>query len=269
MKKSFFFLLINAFFLIFPVTKGLHAAELQISGGAEFAGGINKTNDEFGLHFRDNTGDHPVSFNANYTTMFFAPGMSLEIRLFPDLKETFFERGFVFRGRAVFISNYRQTGTLTTTSSLFSRTTDDFSSSYSAIDDDFFISSMDFDIGHSSRFNISYRFEFYVDLGANLTIMDFEELTDERKEVTSYWGCGIFAQLGFQVSLAEPMYLEFGLCTIVNVFSSREKKRSMPEYSQRVEYTSGDRWDLTSLSLYVHLGWRIDIYDLRNSLKLH
>jgi len=205
------------------------AGEMQISGGAEFGFGAFKVDNK----------------NEKSTFAFFAPGISLSVRYFTD-KDSAISSGFFFRDRAIFITNGEYTGTAYLNGSPFS-----ISESYSIADDNSFMGILDFDLGLSTRYIISKNLQFYADLGVNFTIMNLESEDDTK--TLNYWGGGLYAALALQVNLTKTMYLEFGINSIINAFSSQNGKL----YNATYEDTG--RWDLTTVAAYINIGWRLDV----------
>jgi len=256
MKRSFFLL-----FFIALVVNSLSAQEMQISFGPEAAYGYYKVDNDSA--FRSGIyGTNAYFLNENTTSLFFAPGISIYLRLFND--EMPYSRGFFFRDRAIFATSIKQHGTAS-----INDATVKISENYSIKNDDFFLSMMDFDMGMSDRFIISKKLRFYTDLGINLTIMDYEsDFGSDQGDTLSYLGTGIFANLALQVNLTDMLYLEFGLNSIINVFSSQKGTYYIDEINgtpiyKTVNYKSSGRWDYMSTAVYINIGWRIDYNKIR------
>jgi hypothetical protein len=222
---------------------------MQLSGGMEFGFGVFRVNNDFAYL-------PPVLFlNENTKSLFFAPGLSLSLRYFPDTDTTL---GFFFRDRAIFITNGKTTGTQSVDGSI--TYSEKISETYSAADG--FIGIMDFDFGPSFRFILSEKLQLCTDLGVNFTIMDTED--DESSETLNYWGIGIFSAVALQLNIGKIMYLEFGLNTIMNIVSSQKGKIYDPMY---VTYEDTGRFDLISMAPYIHIGWRLDVKRIRSGLS--
>lgn len=249
MKRNFFLL-----FFITLIMNSLPAQEMQLSFGPEAAVAIYKVNND--IAFRN--GIYGYFLNENTASSLFAPGISISMRVFGD--DNTYSSGFFFRDRTIFVTNVTQTGTAS-----INDTTVKISEKYSIKDTDFFISMMDFDFGTSTRFIISKRLQFYTDLGVNFTIMDYEDY--ETYDTSSYWGAGIFAALALQVNLTKTMYLEFGLNSIINAFSSQEGTYYLEDFNNKeIKYKDSGRWDLTSSAVYINIGWRLNLQELRKDM---
>jgi len=123
---------------------------------------------------------------------------------------------------------------------------------------------MDFGFGQSTRFKISKRLQFYTDLGFNFTWMDYEDY--ETKSTLSYLGAGIFSDAALQINLTKDFYLELGLNSIINIFSSQNGRIKIPELGVNTKYEDAGRFDLISTAFYIHFGRRFDLQKLRNDL---
>jgi hypothetical protein len=236
--------IIIAFFIIFA-TINISAQEMQFSGGLEAGFGALKINNDFWFNY----GNNYFFCNETINSVFFAPGISFSVRVFSD-KKNIISQGFIFRDCAIFIANMEQLGTISI---------NNYSQSISntlSLADDFFISIMNFDMGISYRFGNSSRLQFYTDLGVNLTIMDSEDY--ETNDTFKYLGFGIFSGLALQINLKTNLYLELGLNSILNIFSSQEGTYQTP-YNTRIEYEDSGRLDLPIVAAYIHIGWRIDL----------
>ncbi|MDR0539457.1 MAG: hypothetical protein LBG74_02985 [Spirochaetaceae bacterium] len=226
------------------VVSGLSAQEMQISGGPEFGIGVFEIDNSFV------SGPPlllPTLYKEKIDAAFLAPGVSFAVRSFSDTSRPV-QAGFIFRDRAIFITNVELTGTVSRNAS-----SERLSESYSAADNDFFIGLLDFDTGVSVRHILSKRLQFYTDLGVNFSIMQYKNF--ETYDTLDYWGMGLFAALSLQVNLVKTMYLEFGLNTIMNLLSNQEGYR----HNLKADYEDSGRTDLTSIAVYVHIGWRIDL----------
>jgi hypothetical protein len=248
MKKT---ILLSLFFVV-----NIHilpAQEMQLSGGLEFGVGTLKVDNNFWFDIWP----HSYLYSENSTSVLYAPGLSFSVRVFKNVVNNTFSSGFVFRDRALFVTHYTQTGTASLGPS-YSMTPIKISETYS-IGDGFFISMMDFDMGISTRYIISERFQFYADLGVNVSIASFEDY--DTNDTLGYWGAGIFSLLALQVNLQKTMYLEFGMNAIMNIFSSQEGVVHI--YNEKVEYEDSGRWDLPLIAAYIHIGWRFDLKKLQ------
>jgi hypothetical protein len=262
MKRSLFLM-----FFIALIMNSLSSQEMQISFGAEAAFGNYKVDNDSA--FRTGTyGTSAYFLNENTSSSFFAPGISINLRVFND--EMPYSRGFFFRDRAIFATNISQYGTAS-----INDVTVRISENYSIKNDNFFLSMMDFDIGMSDRFIISKKLRFYTDLGINLTVMDYESDSDSNTgDTLSYLGTGIFANLALQVSLTNTLYLEFGLNSIINAFSSQKGTYFVDEINgtpvyKTINYKSSGRWDYVTSAAYINIGWRIDLNKLRVPVTPH
>ena len=247
MKKIVF-----AVFVIAAAANGF-AQEMQISGGAEAAFGVFKVNNDFWYSWRDSPlpGRDVVSKSTN--SVYTAPGISFTVRAFPGADGAV-SKGFVSRTSAVFMRSVKEKGTLAVNGD-----ERQVSGDYT-ISGDVLASVMNFGLGSSYRFRISDRFSFYTDLGLHLTVMDWEFY--DTKEKLNYLGIGIFSDIAFQFSFTKRLYLELGLNSIINIFSSQKG-----EYAGRngvmADYEDSGRWDLASVAGYLHIGWRVDTQNLR------
>jgi hypothetical protein len=235
----------------------LSAQEMQLSGGLELGFGVFKVNNDF--WFPD-IFSRPT-YNENSSSVFFAPGLSALVRKFQNVNNKF-SMGFVFRGRVIFVTNYKQTGTVSITYPYVIYPVpapEKISETYSIADDDFFIGIMDFGIGSSVRYMISDRLQFYIDLGINGSIADFEDY--DTTNTLNYLGTGIFSGMALQVNLRKTMYLEFGMSSIMNVISRQEGTYNIN--NQRGKYEDSGKWDLMSVAVYIHIGRRFDLNKLR------
>lgn len=229
-----------------------HGQEMTLSGGFEAGFGVFDVDNDFG--FKD--GSNYFLCNEKTESVFFAPGISLAVKLFlfPDKDVS---TGFFFRDRAIFMTNAKKKGTASVNGIRVSINED------VPLFDEIFFSIMDFDIGGSVRFKISNRLLFYTDLGVNFTIMDSE--TFETGETLNYWGFGIFSALALQVNVTQSLYFEFGLNAIINAISSH--KGNYKINGMVIEYEDSGRGDLLSAAPYIHVGWRIDLLKLNNKLQ--
>ncbi|MDR0313209.1 MAG: hypothetical protein LBI14_06395 [Treponema sp.] len=249
MKQKLCFLLVIVFF---AVSAQLYSLEVQLFAGPE-TGFIGLDEN---INFWSKLGVNNFFFKGNNTSKYWAVGVSLGVRLY-TVESDMIAVGFVFRDRALFAINYRETGTL----SLNGETESWSGRSYSVFKDDFSMSFMDFDLGISYKFNMGKRVSLLAEFGVNLTIMDYEEY-DGKFTVGSfnYLGGGIFGQLALQVNLTDRMYLEFGLNGILNAFSSLKGKLYVGDpyffIPQKIEYTGTGRWDSRSIAAYLQVGWR-------------
>jgi len=224
--------------------------EMQISGGAEFAFGAFKIDNNIAFY----QGSSAYFLNEKSTLTFLAPGFSLYLRYFTDL-DSLSSRGFFFRDRAIFISNGELTGTGSLNDYPFS-----ISANYSMEDDNApFTSIMDFSTGISYRYIISDGFQFYTDFGVNFTIMDSES----EGETLSYWGGGLYTAMAFQVNLTKTMYLELGINSIINAFSSQNGEFYNVLIDRTTKYEDTGRWDLMSVAAYLNIGWRMDVQQIK------
>jgi hypothetical protein len=272
MKRNILFLLAIVFL---AVSVQLYSQEVQMSAGLET--GIITLEENFNSW--SDIGGKSYIFKGTNTSAYWGTGISLMVRVFADADAPF-TTGFIFRDRAVFVTNYIQTGNLT--GYRFSPSLGNGISSgnggshswaqekYSVFEDNFFMSSMDFDLGYSSRIRISKGFSFYADLGVNLTIMDYEEYesisSSKSIESYSYLGAGIFAQLSLQISFTDSIYMEFGLNSILNAFSSQSREFIEEESGQKVKVEYTGRWDSPSIAAFLHIGWRISSETSNNTL---
>jgi hypothetical protein len=252
MKKTIIFLL-----FVLSIVNQVQSSEMQLSGGLEFGFGSFKVDNDFGFNYSANY----LLCNENSTSVFFAPGLSFMVRVFPDDTGNF-TSGFIFSDNVVLITNLKQTGTAKINSNnLLLNTVQKFSDSYSIFSDDISITIMSFDIGSSSRIRISKRLNFYADIGINFTIMNSEFEDD----TFYYWGFGIFFNLALQINLTEIMYLEFGINSIINIFSHQEGSYVNIVPNQKVNYEDTGKFDLMSTAPYIHIGWRFDLEKLRKA----
>ncbi|MDR0527400.1 MAG: hypothetical protein LBG79_06260 [Spirochaetaceae bacterium] len=235
----------------------LSAQEMQISGGPEFGLGLFEIKNDLGFNIAG-VGNYLINQDSTYT--YISPGLSFLVRLFNDVNNKI-SNGFVFRDSVLFITNYDNYVKASITKPDGSK--DQRSKKYSSADEDFFIAIMNFDLGWSNRIIISERLQLYADLGINFTIMDARWDSD----TLSYYGGGIYAALALQVNLKKTMYLEFGMLTLVNAFSSQEVtlEAEYPIFTKEVKYEDSGRWDLTHSGVYIHIGWRIDLKKLREN----
>ena len=252
MAKKMVVVIVLAAFGAVVLAGNVSAQEMQLSGGMEFGFGVSRVNNDFAFY---DTGD-VYHYNENYKSLFFAPGLSLSLRYFPDTESTL---GFFFRDRSIFITNAKITGTGSITNGSIT-ISEKISETYSAADG--FMGIMDFDFGPSFRFILSEKLQLCTDLGVNFTIMDTED--DESGETLNYWGIGIFSAVALQLNIGKIMYLEFGLNTIMNIVSSQKGKIYDPMY---VAYEDTGRFDLISMAPYIHIGWRLDVKKVRSGLS--
>jgi hypothetical protein len=244
-------------FFIAVIINILPAQELQLSLGPEFAFGTYKVNNDIAF----NVGNDAYLLNETTDSVFFAPGINFSMRVFMDTVNPV-SQGFFFRDRAIFVTNMLQAGTAT-----IKDRTENIREKYSPSNMDFFIGIMDFDTGWSTRYKISEKIQFYADLGINFTIMDYENY--DTRATLNYWGAGIYAALAWQVNLPKSMYLEFGLNSIINVLSSQKGVEYffIPlNYYKEIKYEDSGRWDLTSTSVHISIGWRIDLKEYGNKM---
>jgi hypothetical protein len=228
--------------------------EMQISFGPEFALSAFKINNDYA--FRDGTLAYLI--NENTSSVYFAPGMNFSMRLFRDT-DMLISKGFFFRGRTIFITSMKTRGTASIGDYTFR-----VSETYSISDKDFFAGIMDFDLGQSTRFKISERLQLYTDLGLNFTIMDIDY---DKINTLNYWGAGVFADLAMQVNLTKTMFLEFGLNSLFNVFSSQKGTVYTEDFGYKtISYEDSGRWDLSSVSVYINIGWRINLKNLEKKM---
>jgi hypothetical protein len=251
MKKT---ILLSVFLVV--VMHVLPAQEMQVSGGLEFGFGAFKIDNNFWF---DSGVVSRSLYDEKISTALFAPGLSFSVRTFEKVINNTFSSGFVFRDRAIFVTNYTQSGTVSVGSTSYSMTPEKISETYSIGDDDFFISMMDFDMGTSTRCRLSEKLHFYTDLGINVSIASFEDYDTDR--TLSYWGAGIFSNMALQVNLQKTMYLEFGLNAMMSIISSQEGTVTIG--NKKVEYEDSGRWDLPFVAAYIHIGWRYDVKKLR------
>jgi hypothetical protein len=242
MKRSVFLL-----FFIALVLNSLSAQEMQISFGSEVSLLTYEVNSD--IAYRD--GGHGYFFSENTNSLLFAPGINFSMRVFGNNDSI--SKGFFFRDRVSLVTNATVIG-----KSSFNGVTVDIKESYSLKDTDFFISIMDFDLGTSSRFKLSRRLQFYADLGMNFTIMDSEN--DDTEDTLNYWGVGIYANLALQLNLTNMLYLEFGTPAIINILSSQKGTADFRPFfvDKTVNYKDSGRFDFSSISFYINIGWRID-----------
>jgi hypothetical protein len=242
MKRNVFLL-----FFIALVLNSLSAQELQFSFGPETSLFTYKVDRDIAFI----NGSSGYFFNENTDSFLFASGINFSMRRFDNNDSI--SKGFFFRDRAIFVTNMAITGKYYSDNG----GTLNINESYSIKDMDSFISIMDFDFGTSSRFIISKRLQFYADLGINFTIMDSE--SDDTADTLSYWGAGIYANLALQVNLTKMVYLEFGMPAIINLFSSQKGTDDLrPLINKTVNYKDSGRFDSSSVSFYINVGWRID-----------
>jgi len=238
-------------FTIFIIlsTVNIYSQEMQISGGNDFSAGVFNVNNSFWF----DSGGYYWFCKENTSSVFFAPGISFTVRVFYDDNPV--SRGFVFRDRVVFVTNEKTAGTISinTYSERISET--------SSISDDELTTIMDFGLGQSYRFKISKRLYFYTDIGVNFTWMDSEDY--ETGSTLNYLGGGIFADVAFQINFTERLFLELGLNTITNIFSSQNGKIYVPEENINVKYEDTGRWDLMSMAFYIQIGLRFDLKKTR------
>lgn len=168
------------------------------------------------------------------------------VRMFPD---TAAKLGFVFRDRAVFAVRWSLDGT-----AVMDAKEEDMPDGASFLADTF-VTLMDFDMGLSSRYRISERMWFYFDVGANITMMDFDSDVDASK--SAYLGMGLFTQAALQVNITEKVYLEFGLSTIMNIVSNQKNViDDANDLYREITYEDSGRFDLCSATPYIHVGYR-------------
>lgn len=226
------------------------AQEMQLSLGADFNFGVFKTHSTTFIP----TGNmlFPNSyyvFDEDLTSSFFSTGLSIFVRAFPE-SNAFLTRGFIFRDRAIFVTSWEESGYINGV----------YVSEEFTIKDSM-ISIMDFGLGLSYRFKFPKGFYFYTDLGINLTIMDVEDNFTDYK--MNYLGAGFLMDIAMQYDITQKVYLEFGLNTIMNVFSSQEGQFRNPyNLRQILKFDNTGRWDLTMAALYLHVGWKIDLKEL-------
>ncbi|MCL2809108.1 MAG: hypothetical protein FWD24_03455 [Treponema sp.] len=234
-------------FIIFNI----FAQEMQISVGINF---------NFGVYEQENTVFLPIVplppvyyiFDYNTSTTFPSIGISFLVRVFPE-SDAMVTPGFVFHDRAIFSLNWKESGYINNV-----RYSEEFTI------DDGMITIMDFGMGISYRIRLSDWFNLYSDLGANLTIMDFD---DFNRTTSNYLGAGIFAALSLQMNLSQTLFLELGINSILNAFSSTKGQLVNPvNPNQVVKYKDSGRWDLTTIAAFLHVGWRFDLWALRQSL---
>jgi hypothetical protein len=234
------------------ITVSIYAQEMQLSGGFDFAFGVFKVNNDF--WFKEN---YPINnyyfINEKTTSAFFAFGLSFTLRVFPDTDKAF-STGFIFRDRAIIMTNIKQSGTFS-----INNYSQSISETYT-LKDDLYIGTMDFGLGSSYRYKISNGLQFCGDLGINLTILDSEDTKTSEK--LDYLGIGIFSDLAFQINFTPNLYLELGLNSIINIFSSQ--KGEFPYNRTLYKYEDTGRWDLISTAAYIQIGWRLDLQNIRN-----
>jgi hypothetical protein len=93
--------------------------------------------------------------------------------------------------------------------------------------------------------------------------MEFEDF--DSGDTLEYWGMGIFSALAFQINITRKMYLEFGINGIINILSSQEGEYYNPFIpNQLKKYEDTGKFDLISTSVYLTIGWRLDLEKLRN-----
>ncbi|MCL2720994.1 MAG: hypothetical protein FWD47_06605 [Treponema sp.] len=227
------------FLLFIGITGNIMALEMQISGGVDLS---------FVTHKVENTIVEPLVpplyFGINYanTASFTSIGISFLIRVFPDDYNAF-STGFVFRDRAVFSLGWKENGHI-----------DGIPHSGKFKSKDGMYSIMDFGVGLSQRFLMTRRFSFYTDLGVNFTIMDFDDFEDST---INYWGAGMFADLSMQINFSQKIYLELGVNSVLNAFSS--SKGNILD----IEFKDSGRWDYSTVTAYLHIGWRYDLGSFR------
>jgi len=245
-------------FFVALILNSLHSQEMQFSFGTEAAFGVYSVDNDFtftsgGWHW---LGDSYVidTYLCKQKTdsLFFAPGMDFSIRVFSN--DDKISRGFFFRDRAIFVTNITEKGTNT-----INLKSEKINETYSLKNMDFFVSMMDFDLGLSQRFKLSKKIQLYIDIGVNFTIMNYE--SDDSKDTYDYYGGGIFSGFSMQLNLTKKLYLEFGINTIINVFSSLKGTVNLEELGGKKDfkYEDAGRWDLTSMAAYINIGWRIDL----------
>jgi len=226
------------------------AGEMQISGGAEFGFGVFEVDNNFAF----SQGNSAYFLSEKTTFEFFSPGINLSVRYFSDSdSDGASSFGFFFRDRAIFITNGKSTGTISLNAATFG-----ISENYSIADDNF-ISIMDFDLGLSTRLIISKKLQFYFDFGVNFTIMD----SKSEDETLDYWGGGLYTALALQVNLTKTMYLEFGINSILNMFSSQKGEFYLDLLNRKIRYEDTGRCDLTTVAAYLSIGWRLDVQKIR------
>jgi hypothetical protein len=237
-----------AFILIFNIK--ITASEMQLFGGFEFGFGSYEVKNDF--WFTNNV--YGYFCTEDTTSVFFAPGITLGVRVFFDGNPF----GFIFRDRALFITNLKQAGKVSINNVYTS-----ISETYSVADDDFFIGLMDFSSGLSFRHIISNRFQFYADCGLNFSVMESEDY--DSGDTLEYLGLGIFSTLALQTNITQIMYFEFGINSIINILSNQEGEYKNPFYpSQLKKYEDTGRFDLISVAAYLTLGWRLNLEELRS-----
>jgi hypothetical protein len=251
------------------VMTAANAQELQLAGGFEF--GLAGFDVDNSFSYRTGSYTFLLSEKAEYD--FFAPGISFTMRLFPAKPvNSLGSYGFFFRDRALFVTNLTQTGTNTVecpnVNYLGLPRTENISEKRSAADGDFFISFLDFAMGLSSKLALSERFNFYSDIGANLTIgsVEFDVEDASEKDTLTYIGSGLFVGLAAQINFTQNLYLEMGINSIMNILSYQEGKINLPALSgndyQTIKYEDAGVVDLVSAALYIQIGWRIDLKPL-------
>ncbi|MHC6202037.1 hypothetical protein ACYULU_02440 [Breznakiellaceae bacterium SP9] len=247
MKKVLYFFIVVILGNTIQIGAQIDAFEMQLFGGFEFGLGVFKVNSD--VAYSD--GNSPIALgdllNEDTASAFFASGFTFGLRLFYDDSPI----GFIFRDRAIFITDVKQTGRASINGDSFW-----VSETYST-NDDFIISIMDFDPGVSVRYKLSDRFQFYTDLGINFTIMDSEDYDSGEK--LNYWGFGIYSALALQMNLTQQLYLELGINAIHNILSS-QKGEFINRYNGKiVKYEDAGRFDLSTVAAYLTIGWRLNI----------
>jgi hypothetical protein len=230
-------------------TVKIDATELQLFTGLEFGVGVYKVDNDFWF----NNGSYYYFCHEDTSSVFFAPGLTFGLRIFPENSWL----GFVLRDRALFITNGKQTGKISINNQYTS-----ISDTYSIADDDFFVGIMDFDPGMSIRYKISDRLHLYIDLGLNFTIMNSGQY--DSGDTLKYFGLGIFSAGALQFNITQKVYLEFGINVMLDMISTQERKIRNPyNQTELKKYEDTGKFDLTTMAAYLTIGWRFDVEQLR------
>ena len=227
-------------FVCFCISLNYHAdaQEMQISFGVDANGGLFTVKNT--TYWKE--GIYANSIVEDTENVFFSPGINFKLRGFQET-ETKISNGFVFKERILLMTNGNTEG---------------YVNNYYASEDfsinDFFLMVMDTGFGLSSRIKLSNKIGYYTDIGFNITIMNSDNYKGDKLE---YYGAGFFVDLAFQFDITKKVYFELGLSTAMSLFSSQE---GVFLYNgSRIKYEDTGRKDLLMASLYLNIGWRIDM----------
>jgi hypothetical protein len=259
MKKS-----IIALFFVLMFAAQIHSLEMQLSFGPEYGIGTLKVDNDYKL----NNGSGYESANQTSDAFFYGPGIGFMVRVFPDFT-TAVTYGFVFRDNVIMATNYEQAGKAVrynggyTPIGMTEYQEGKFKNSESLDSDGFLLLVSNFNPALSTRMQLAKRVVLYSDLGINLTTMDFES----NGSTLNYLGFGIFAQPALQINLTDKLYFEFGLNSVINIFSHQEGEYAYKDIAGndiKSKYEDSGKFDGVYLGAYIHIGWRIDLKALRS-----